>query len=102
MVGFAAERLMELEVGAPTGAALAILFMSEGALATSGDYERGFIIGGRRFNHILNPRTGWPVEDRRRSASPRQGVWLRVSWPRSPCCRAKAPNNFWRAKAWIS
>lgn len=43
-------------------AALATLFMSEGALATSGDYETSLIIGGRRFSHILNPRTGWPVE----------------------------------------
>lgn len=43
-------------------AALATLLMSEGALATSGDYERGFIIGDRRFSHILNPLTGWPVE----------------------------------------
>ncbi|WP_298428257.1 FAD:protein FMN transferase [Rhodoblastus sp.] len=42
--------------------ARATLFMSEGALATSGDYERGFIIGDRRFSHILNPRLGWPVE----------------------------------------
>ncbi len=33
-----------------------------GALATSGDYERCIEIAGRRFGHILDPRTGWPVE----------------------------------------
>jgi thiamine biosynthesis lipoprotein len=32
-----------------------------GALATSGDYERYVSIDGKRYCHILNPRTGWPV-----------------------------------------
>jgi len=35
--------------------------ISEGALATSGDYERCITIDGRRYSHILDPRTGWPV-----------------------------------------
>ncbi len=42
--------------------ASATLFLCEGALATSGDCERGFEIGERRFSHILNPLKGWPVE----------------------------------------
>lgn len=33
----------------------------QGGLATSGDYERGFEIDGRRYGHVLNPRTGMPV-----------------------------------------
>jgi thiamine biosynthesis lipoprotein len=32
-----------------------------GALATSGDYERFIEVDGRRYCHILNPHTGWPV-----------------------------------------
>ncbi len=32
------------------------------AIVTSGNYERWFSIGGRRYNHIIDPRTGWPVE----------------------------------------
>jgi thiamine biosynthesis lipoprotein len=37
------------------------LSLDAGALATSGDYERGFELDGRRYNHLLDARTGWPV-----------------------------------------
>jgi thiamine biosynthesis lipoprotein len=42
--------------------AIATLFVDRGGVATSGDYERFWEFDGRRFGHILNPRTGWPVE----------------------------------------
>jgi thiamine biosynthesis lipoprotein len=32
-----------------------------GALATSGNYERCIEADGRRYGHILDPHTGWPV-----------------------------------------
>jgi thiamine biosynthesis lipoprotein ApbE len=32
------------------------------ALSTSGNYENYFEIEGVRYSHILNPRTGWPVQ----------------------------------------
>ncbi len=32
------------------------------AVATSGDYERYSRIAGRRFSHIVDPRTGWPCD----------------------------------------
>lgn len=32
-------------------------------VATSGDYERFFVIEGETFSHILNPKTGKPVKD---------------------------------------
>ena len=35
--------------------------LSEGALSTSGDYERCIEIDGVRYGHVLDPRTGWPV-----------------------------------------
>ncbi len=34
-----------------------------GSMATSGNSERGFVFGGTRCGHILDPRTGWPAAD---------------------------------------
>jgi thiamine biosynthesis lipoprotein len=48
---------------------IAHLELREGALATSGDYERFFDFEGRRYCHILNPKTGWPPEDSPQSVS---------------------------------
>lgn len=47
--------------GASDAAASAVEMIA-GGLATSGDYERFFDIGGRRYSHVLDPRTGWPIE----------------------------------------
>jgi thiamine biosynthesis lipoprotein len=40
---------------------MAEVALDKGAVATSGDYERFMEVGGRRYCHILNPGTGWPV-----------------------------------------
>jgi thiamine biosynthesis lipoprotein len=44
------------------GGVIASVALSAGAIATSGDYERYFEIGGHRFCHLLDPHTGYPVE----------------------------------------
>jgi len=44
------------------GGIAASVAMSRGAMATSGDYERCIVIDGRHYGHVLDPRTGWPVE----------------------------------------
>ena len=40
-----------------------------GGLATSGDARRFVTWQGRRLGHLLDPRTGWPVEDAPRSVT---------------------------------
>jgi thiamine biosynthesis lipoprotein len=40
---------------------LRIVEVSQGALASSGSYVRCIEIGGIRYGHLLNPRTGFPV-----------------------------------------
>ena len=42
--------------------AVASLELVDQALASSGDYERFIEFEGKRYGHILNPLTGWPVE----------------------------------------
>lgn len=42
---------------------LGAISLNEGkSVATSGDYERFFVDGGRRYHHILNPFNGYPAD----------------------------------------
>ena len=45
-----------------SGETVGTVALQQGALATSGDYERFMEVAGRRYCHILDPRTGWPVQ----------------------------------------
>jgi len=54
---------------APGGEPLRRLELAHGALATSGDARRFVLVNGRRLGHILDPRTGWPVEGAPRSVT---------------------------------
>lgn len=54
IVGIKAPRL--------SGQAAARIELLHGGLATSGDYERALIVDGRRYSHIVDPRSGEPVQ----------------------------------------
>lgn len=40
---------------------IGVVEIKNGCVAASGDYERFFVRDGRRFHHILDPRTGYPA-----------------------------------------
>jgi thiamine biosynthesis lipoprotein len=42
--------------------AIAQVPLTAAALASSGDYERRIVVNEKSYGHILNPKTGWPVQ----------------------------------------
>lgn len=46
-----------------SGDYIATLALSEGCLSTSGNYEQYFEENGKKYHHILDPETGYPVDN---------------------------------------
>lgn len=40
---------------------VAVIELTDMSISTSGDYERFFIQDGRRFHHLISPKTGYPA-----------------------------------------
>ncbi len=51
------------DIDRPTGEYMLVSKSFGGSTVTSGIYERGFDLDGVRYHHILDPRTGWPVQN---------------------------------------
>lgn len=45
----------------PEGKYFARLPVTDHAFSTAGDYERAYVVGGKRYHHIIDPRTGQPA-----------------------------------------
>ncbi len=54
--------LVGIKTPCDTSRAFAQIELHGGGLATSGDYERAVIVDGRRYSHIVDPVSGYPVE----------------------------------------
>lgn len=54
---------------APSEAVYKVVELKDSAMATSGDYRNFVEIEGRTFSHIIDPRTGYPVQNNVVSAS---------------------------------
>lgn len=69
-----------------------------GVVASSGDYERGFVRAGRRLHHILNPRTGWPTEGVHGVALLARNVDAVNGWGTALMVRGPAQAPAWHAQ----
>lgn len=45
----------------PQGTFFASIELTDHAFSTAGDYARSYVIGNRRYHHIIDPHTGYPA-----------------------------------------
>ena len=59
-----ADKPWEVKISDPENPkiALAEFEIPSGSVVTSGGYEKYALINGKKYSHIIDPRTGWPVE----------------------------------------
>jgi FAD:protein FMN transferase len=51
-----------IEHAARSGLATILIELQRGGVATSGDSRRFVVRDGKRYSHVLDARTGWPVD----------------------------------------
>ncbi len=44
------------------GQFFAVIELEDHAFSTAGDYARSYLLDGKRYHHIIDPRTGYPAE----------------------------------------
>jgi len=88
------------------------------AFSTAGDYERSFVIDGKRYHHIIDPKTGYPatasrgvtifapsafladaLDDAVFILGPERGLALVASFPDCAAFIVDAANKVWMSKS---
>lgn len=67
-------------------------------VASSGDYERGFVRDGRRLHHVLDPRTGWPTQGVHGVALLARGIDAVNGWGTALMVRGPSAAPAWHAR----
>jgi len=88
------------------------------AFSTAGDYERAFLLDGKRYHHIIDPKTGFPatasrsvtilaptafladaLDDAVFILGPERGMALVDSYPDTAAFIVDAANKIWMSKS---
>ena len=77
----------------PGGVLAELDLKGDKSIVTSGDYERFFIYQGKRYHHILSPKTGWPAMQNQSTTVMAPSAMLADAWSTALFVNATPPER---------